>query len=148
VYPTRPSTTRLKKSFWSCTESWNNSKGEPNSKPGYSASPSTPRSTTYAVSVLAVTDVEAEASPAQSTPHDELAKRQAVEVLYRLLDQLEPAKRTVFVMADLEQMSAPEIASVLDVPLNTVYSRLRVARQEFDENLRRHKAATDGAFHG
>jgi RNA polymerase sigma-70 factor (ECF subfamily) len=97
---------------------------------------------------VAVTDVEAEASPAHGTPHDELAKRQAVEVLYRLLDQLEPAKRTVFVMADLEQMSAPEIASVLDVPLNTVYSRLRVARQEFDDNLRRHKAATNGAFHG
>jgi RNA polymerase sigma-70 factor, ECF subfamily len=97
---------------------------------------------------VAVTDIEAETAAHHNTPHDELARRQAIEVLYRLLDELEPAKRTVFVMADLEQMSAPEIASVLDVPLNTVYSRLRVARQEFDDNLRRHKAATNGAFHG
>ena len=32
-------------------------------------------------------------------------------------------------------MTAPEIAQVLGIPLNTVYSRLRVARVELEEAL-------------
>ena len=33
-------------------------------------------------------------------------------------------------------MTAPEIARTLDLPLNTVYSRLRVARIELEQELR------------
>jgi RNA polymerase sigma-70 factor (ECF subfamily) len=46
----------------------------------------------------------------------------------------------VFVLAELEQMSAPEIATLLGVPLNTVYSRLRLARLEFSKAVMRHHA--------
>jgi len=34
----------------------------------------------------------------------------------------------------------PEIAEAIGVPLNTAYSRLRVAREEFNEALARHEA--------
>lgn len=65
-------------------------------------------------------------------PDDLLERSEAIDALLRLLTQLDEAKRTVFVLAELEQLTAPEIAAALDVPVNTVYSRLRLARQEFE----------------
>jgi len=53
------------------------------------------------------------------------------------LDALDEPKREVFVLALVEQMSAPEIARVLGVPMNTVYSRLRSARQAFEAEVQR-----------
>jgi len=47
-------------------------------------------------------------------------------------------------LAELEQLTAPEIAQTLEVPLNTVYSRLRRARLEFEQALARHKARPIG----
>ena len=64
-----------------------------------------------------------------------------MRVLHRLLDELDDDKRTVFVLAELEQTTAPEIADALGIPLNTVYSRLRAARIEFDKALARHRAS-------
>ena len=81
------------------------------------------------------------------TPQDEAARREAVRVLYAILDQLDPDKRAVFVMAEIEQMTAPEIAEILGVPLNTVYSRLRAARQKFDLCLERHHARERRSSH-
>ena len=40
-------------------------------------------------------------------------------------------------LALVEQMSAPEIATVMEVPLNTVYSRLRAARSAFSIEVAR-----------
>jgi RNA polymerase sigma-70 factor (ECF subfamily) len=37
------------------------------------------------------------------------------------------------VLAALEQLTAPEIAEILEIKLNTVYSRLRAARERFKE---------------
>jgi len=53
------------------------------------------------------------------------------------LESLPDEKREVFVLAQVEQMSAPEMATVLSVPLNTVYSRLRAARQAFAAEVQR-----------
>ena len=49
-------------------------------------------------------------------------------------------QRDVFFLAELEQMTAPEIAEALGIRLTTVNSRLRVARIEFEEALARHRA--------
>jgi RNA polymerase sigma-70 factor, ECF subfamily len=38
------------------------------------------------------------------------------------------------------EMSVPEVVQVLEIPLNTAYSRLRLARQSFEEALARHEA--------
>lgn len=70
--------------------------------------------------------------------------REAVALLYRLLDKLDEPKREVFVLAELEQLSAPDIAEALGVNLNTVYSRLRAARRDFEAALQRHRAAVGG----
>jgi RNA polymerase sigma-70 factor (ECF subfamily) len=45
----------------------------------------------------------------------------------------------VFVLSELEEMTAPEISAALGVNLNTVYSRLRAARRDFDAALVRHR---------
>lgn len=57
---------------------------------------------------------------------------EAADFVAKFLDRLDPDKRMVFVLADLEGMTAPEIAEALEVKLNTVYSRLRAARAEFE----------------
>ncbi len=80
------------------------------------------------------------ASPTASTPQDEAARREAIALLYTILDELDAEKRAVFVMAELEQMTAPEISEALSAPMNTVYSRLRAARREFEAALQRRQA--------
>jgi RNA polymerase sigma-70 factor (ECF subfamily) len=79
----------------------------------------------------------APASPGARSPQDEAARREDVQLLYAILDDLDHDRRAVFVMAELDQLTAPEIAEALGVPLNTVYSRLRTARHEFEASLKR-----------
>ena len=67
---------------------------------------------------------------APRTPHDEFERRQAADLIARFVEGLDDKKRPVFILAEIEQMSAPEIAQCLDLNLNTVYSRLRLARAE------------------
>ncbi len=66
-------------------------------------------------------------------PFDASARSEAMHTLQAFLDTLDEDKRAVFVMAELEQMSVPEIARALSANLNTVYTRLRTARQAFAE---------------
>lgn len=48
----------------------------------------------------------------------------------RLLEQIPIERRAVFVLHELEGLTAPEISDAIGVPLNTVYSRLRLARKD------------------
>lgn len=75
------------------------------------------------------------------SPLDSAARTQARQLLYQMLESLDDDKREVFVLAELEQMSAPEIAAAISVNLNTVYSRLRAARRAFDAAVARHQAS-------
>ncbi len=68
---------------------------------------------------------------------------QARAVLEHLLGALDEDRRAVFILAELEEMTAPEIASALGVKLNTVYSRLRLARKDFEDALKRYRAQTE-----
>ena len=60
------------------------------------------------------------------------ASRQRVW-LDRTLDRLPLELRAVLVLFELEDLTAPEIATLLDLPVGTVASRLRRARQVFLE---------------
>lgn len=60
---------------------------------------------------------------------DHGVRYEAAETLLELLDLLDEDRRVVFVLASFEQMTAPEISAALGVKLNTVYSRLRSARE-------------------
>ena len=79
------------------------------------------------------------------SPQESAAQAEAVQTVYALLEHLSPPQRAVFVLAELEQFTAPEIAATLDLPLNTVYSRLRSARATFEAALWRYRARTGRA---
>jgi len=71
-------------------------------------------------------------------------RREALGLAYRLLDELAPERRAVLVMAEVEEMTAAEIAEILSLPLNTVYSRIRLARRDFEAALKRCRAREQG----
>jgi RNA polymerase sigma-70 factor, ECF subfamily len=71
------------------------------------------------------------------SPQDAAVRSEGVKLLHEALASLPDEQREVFVLAELEQLSSPEIASALEINLNTVYSRLRAARQEFEAALKR-----------
>jgi RNA polymerase sigma-70 factor, ECF subfamily len=75
-----------------------------------------------------------------STPQELLERSEQASLLWRLLEEIGPAKRQVFVLAEIREMTAPEIAEITSIPLSTVYARLRFARQELEEALQRYRA--------
>ena len=77
-------------------------------------------------------DAEA-ASPAALALED----RQRLALAQQALAALPQEKREVFVLAQVEQLSGPDVARVTGLPLNTVYSRLRAARAAFAAELAR-----------
>jgi RNA polymerase sigma-70 factor (ECF subfamily) len=82
----------------------------------------------------------------QPSPLDLAVLTDEVKLLWRLLLQLDPLKREVLVLAELEEMTAPEIAEALGIPLNTAYSRLRIAREEFSGLIARARAREAGSI--
>ncbi|AKV00313.1 RNA polymerase sigma factor RpoE [Labilithrix luteola] len=78
-------------------------------------------------------------------PDDEpdvaLARTQAGSLVRRFLEQIGEEKATVFVLMEIEKKVGPEVAALLEIPLPTVYSRHRAAREQFEafvDRIRRH----------
>ncbi len=70
-------------------------------------------------------------------PEAQAIAQQARRLAMVALDGLTSDERDVFVGMVLDELSAPEMAEILGVPLNTVYSRLRRARSRFDDLVQR-----------
>jgi RNA polymerase sigma-70 factor (ECF subfamily) len=70
-------------------------------------------------------------SPA-ANPEQALSRAEAARAINELLESLDDEKRAVFVMAELEQMTAVEIGVALGMDAKAVYSRLRAARTDFE----------------
>jgi RNA polymerase sigma-70 factor (ECF subfamily) len=71
----------------------------------------------------------------ERSPDESAARAQASRWLAAFLEGLPAEQRDVFVLMELEQLAAPEVAHALEVSVNTIYSRLRLARQRFDRAL-------------
>jgi RNA polymerase sigma-70 factor (ECF subfamily) len=81
-------------------------------------------------------DVELSDAPDSSPSLDDLVdQRRARALLTRLLEEMPMELRTVFILFELEQMSRTEVARVLSLPPGTVASRLRKARELFEQRL-------------
>jgi RNA polymerase sigma-70 factor, ECF subfamily len=80
--------------------------------------------------------VELQISP-QRTPEENRQRQESLLLLNSLLGRLDLDQRAVFIMIDVEGLSAPEAANALHIKVNTVYSRLRLARAAFDAALYR-----------
>lgn len=76
-------------------------------------------------------------------PFDVLARSEAVEALERILDQMDPEKRMALLLLDIEEMTAGEVAALLEINVNTVYSRLRLAREQFRRLLEANTAHSE-----
>jgi RNA polymerase sigma-70 factor (ECF subfamily) len=70
-------------------------------------------------------------------PGERAAGAQASRFVLEFLDRIPRERRDVFVLCVLEELSAPDVAEILQVKLNTVYSRLRLARADFRAALAR-----------
>lgn len=64
----------------------------------------------------------------------ELAERRAL--VHRALAFVHESRRPVLILHDLDGVSMPDIVAELGIPLNTGYSRLRLARAEMRETLK------------
>lgn len=71
-----------------------------------------------------------------ATQQDAILRREQLSRLDEALSAIDVGRRAVLVMHEIEEMTAPEIAQALGIPLNTVYSRLRVGRMELEHALR------------
>jgi RNA polymerase sigma-70 factor (ECF subfamily) len=65
------------------------------------------------------------------TPERELDTRRRLNAVYRLLDELSPKKRVVFILHEIEGREPKEIAAIVGAPVLTVRTRLHYARKEF-----------------
>jgi RNA polymerase sigma-70 factor (ECF subfamily) len=71
------------------------------------------------------------------SPLERAQDREAALFVGEFLARLSDKKRELFVLALLEEMSMPEVAHALAIPLNTAYTRLRSLRLELQRALAR-----------
>jgi RNA polymerase sigma-70 factor (ECF subfamily) len=71
--------------------------------------------------------VRAVADPGRG-PDQEVADRELRDALEAAIDRLDPMYREVLVLRDVEGLTAPEVATVLDLSIEAVKSRLHRAR--------------------
>jgi RNA polymerase sigma-70 factor (ECF subfamily) len=79
------------------------------------------------LAAYSVTDVRRSTEP--------MKRGEAALTMERFLETLDETKRVAFVLSEVEGWSAPEIARVVGTSPNTVYSRVRLARQQLRKHL-------------
>ena len=67
-------------------------------------------------------------------------RRQGLALLEGILDEMPIDQRAVFTLFELDALGGEAIAEMLSIPLGTVYSRLRIAREQFRKSLARMQA--------
>lgn len=76
-----------------------------------------------------------EPAPATPTPEETTSSADAAARARRALDALSEKKREAFVLVVMEGLSGEQVATMLDVPVATVWTRLHHARRELREAL-------------
>jgi RNA polymerase sigma-70 factor, ECF subfamily len=80
---------------------------------------------------------DAEAFDGAPSALERVLTSETLEVAHAALGAIEVERRAVLLLHDVDGCSMPEVAEALGVPLNTAYSRLRLARKEFRERVAR-----------
>jgi RNA polymerase sigma-70 factor (ECF subfamily) len=70
-------------------------------------------------------------------PDERLAAEQDRRLVLEALEAIDLDRRAVFVLYEIDGVPMDEIARSLGIPVNTAYSRLRVARAEFATAVKR-----------
>lgn len=79
-------------------------------------------------------DMDMEVSSAN--PEASAQAKQAHTLVHKALGSIDESRRSVFILHEFEQTPIPEIAEALSIPVNTAYSRLRLARADFEAAVR------------
>jgi len=95
--------------------------------------------------MLGITGEEVEGQRAGGRPEVRIEDRQILERVYKAVDRLSEKKRIVWVLHELQGLSPAEISEVVEVPMNTVRSRLMAARKEVKSRLERDGTLATGA---
>jgi RNA polymerase sigma-70 factor (ECF subfamily) len=88
----------------------------------------------HRVEVLGIATEPADAKPGADERAETNEKRELVQVA---LDSMDLDRRAVLLLHDIDGVPAPAIAEALGIPLNTAYSRLRLAREDLTAAVRR-----------
>ena len=68
---------------------------------------------------------------------DVLIAKDAQRMILAALEKIDVDRRAVFILHELDECPMSEIAKTLSLPVNTAYSRLRLARAEFQQAIGR-----------
>jgi len=74
------------------------------------------------------------------SPDELLARTEEIEMVQRFIESLPDKLREVFVLTEIEGEAATTVATTLNLNVNTVYSRVRLARERFARALSRYRA--------
>lgn len=93
-----------------------------------------------------VADLELDDRAEDPTPLADvrMESKEAQALVLEALERIELSRRAVFIMVEIDGEPIPEIAAALQIPLNTAYSRLRLAREDFARAVRRLLSARGG----
>jgi RNA polymerase sigma factor (sigma-70 family) len=78
-----------------------------------------------------------------ATPDAELLLREKQELVNKLLTRMTAKKKVVFMLSDMQGMTAPEISAILQIPDATVRTRLFHARREFASWVERNRSVQE-----
>jgi RNA polymerase sigma-70 factor (ECF subfamily) len=79
--------------------------------------------------------IEHESASLEPLPDEAVDDERLRAALLGALEALDFDKRSLIVMHDIDGMPVTEIARLLEVPLNTAYSRVRLARAALEKQL-------------
>ena len=69
--------------------------------------------------------------PGGASPEEDASRAQATSLAMRALGELSLEVRSVFIAYELDEIPMKDIAVSMGIPVNTAYSRLRLAREQF-----------------
>jgi RNA polymerase sigma-70 factor (ECF subfamily) len=87
-----------------------------------------------------------DAADSRPWPEAEVILERRRRLVLEVLDALDEPKRVVLIMHDIDGYAVPMVAQTLGIPVNTAYSRLRLARQAFREEVEHRRK--HGGSHG
>ena len=79
-----------------------------------------------------------------SKPDEILARNQAIALCDQIMHEMPEDLRIVFILCDIEELPAREVAILESIPLGTVASRLRRARKEFYDRTKKLVLCNEG----
>ncbi len=83
----------------------------------------------------------AEITDTANTPDQDHERRQKLQQLQRMFDQLSDEHRTILTLHDMEGYNLPELEKIMGIPVGTLKSRLHRARERLRDLVQK-----DGTF--